>query len=600
MEIVAVLLTILCLGCCNAQYWYAESYWNDRYGSKGIAYTQDDRQNGLWSDYPVSLMSSYRLLNTLYSIPTCAGCSCDPIKRTVTNCAGTVNLVQQFFHNISSETFHVGTISITILSCPDFKLIVDRTFENLTHLHTLNLAYNQIVTTSSNNKGWKLPSTITHIAMMGNKMYWIPTGWVSGPNLRIASFSYNQLTQLSYLVFGDVSSLVYLGLDGNKMTKLSKKSLEPLVAASKFVHLNISNNLLTFIEPGTFAQLPGLRILEIHQNSMSAIPVNTFSNISSLVHLDLNSNKLATLTSNSFQNLLNLTEFRLHSQKTPMTSIAFDAWSNIGNELQTLFVSSNNLRTFPHQVMSEGYYPKLNTIYADYNWISDVVEYGEEAFPQNQRSIYERKKSTFTPFSTYPALQTLYLSNNRITQIHSTDYCNLTSIISLYLSGNIIYDSIHLEAFACIRTLQFLYLDSNGIQYVPTAVKTNTSLPSIFTLSLSGNKLTFVDSGDFSNLTTLTTLYLSSNNILAIENGAFPPQLVTLTLGGNDFHFLHKHPFSNLTKLNHLDLSSNEIDYLPPDAFENCTSLQSIPWPQESIGSVPYKVKSHKTSEESQ
>ncbi|KAL3842197.1 hypothetical protein ACJMK2_020237, partial [Sinanodonta woodiana] len=279
VEISAVLLTILWQGCCDAQYWYAESYWNDRYGSKGIAYTQDDRQNGMWSDY-IYLKSSYRLLDTRLYTPICTGCWCDPVKRIVTNCAGTVNLVQQSFPNVTSATFHVGTVSITILSCPDFKLIVDRTFENLTQLHTLiiqdtgiavmpdvsrtalkflNLAYNQIVM-SSNDKAWKLPSTITHLAMMGNKMYWIPTGWISGPNLRIVSFSYNELTQLSYLMFGNVSSLVYLGLDGNKMTKLSKKSLEPLVSATKFMHLNISNNLLTFIEPEAFAQLPELRI----------------------------------------------------------------------------------------------------------------------------------------------------------------------------------------------------------------------------------------------------------------------------------------------------------------------------------------------------
>ena len=51
---------------------------------------------------------------------------------------------------------------------------------------------------------------------------------------------------------------------------------------------------------------------------------------------DLHANDIEHLTSGSFENLPQLKELRLHSQKTPMKSIAYDAWDNIGDELVDL------------------------------------------------------------------------------------------------------------------------------------------------------------------------------------------------------------------------------------------------------------------------
>ena len=59
----------------------------------------------------------------------------------------------------------------------------------------------------------------------------------------------------------------------------------------------------------------------------------SMSHFSILIFSDLHANNLARLTSRSFRDLPSLIELRLHSQKTPMTSIAYDAWSNIGTEL---------------------------------------------------------------------------------------------------------------------------------------------------------------------------------------------------------------------------------------------------------------------------
>ena len=52
----------------------------------------------------------------------------------------------------------------------------------------------------------------------------------------------------------------------------------------------------------------------------------------------------------------------------------------------------------------------------------------------------------------------------------------------------------------------FRDLAANQIQYVPRALTGSDVLPAITTLVLNSNKLTFLETGIFSNHTTLTTL----------------------------------------------------------------------------------------------
>jgi hypothetical protein len=47
-------------------------------------------------------------------------------------------------------------------------------------------------------------------------------------------------------------------------------------------------------------------------------------------------------------------------------------------------------------------------------------------------------------------------------------------------------------------------------------------------------------------------------------------------INNNDFRFIHGHQFAYLSDLGTLYLGSNEIDYIPDEAFINCTSLSYL------------------------
>ena len=53
-------------------------------------------------------------------------------------------------------------------------------------------------------------------------------------------------------------------------------------------------------------------------------------------------------------------------------------------------------------------------------------------------------------------------------------------------------------------------MGSNRFQYVPEAVQSGVKMPSIVTLRLSNNQITFLLDGHFSNLTILRELYVES------------------------------------------------------------------------------------------
>ena len=47
-------------------------------------------------------------------------------------------------------------------------------------------------------------------------------------------------------------------------------------------------------------------------------------------------------------------------------------------------------------------------------------------------------------------------------------------------------------------------------------------------------------------------------------------------LQNNEFRFTHMNPFTNMSSLWTLELYSNEIDYIPEDAFDNCVALRHL------------------------
>ncbi|KAL3841580.1 hypothetical protein ACJMK2_019701, partial [Sinanodonta woodiana] len=191
----------------------------------------------------------------------------------------------------------------------------------------------------------------------------------------------------------------------------------------------------------------------------------------------------------------------------------------------------------------------------------------------------------------------LYLENNEIVNV---TLCGLDSLVYLYLQNNAIVNvNLDSTTSSCSPALRELYLRNNTIemieaeytnrsqlrnlvymdiginqlQHIPEALKRSDVLPAIITLLLDNNRLTFLESGTFFNLSTLLLLNLGFNSIVVIEKESFPIHLRDLNLQNNNFRFRHGHPFAYLSSLVTLNLAVNNIDVLPHSAFSHCYSL---------------------------
>ena len=84
--------------------------------------------------------------------------------------------------------------------------------------------------------------------------------------------------------------------------------------------------------------------------------------------------------------------------------------------------------------------------------------------------------------------------------------------------------------------------------------------------------------GDFSGLSSLESLFLSSNQISSLSSNAFLglSSLTHLDLQHNDISSLHANTFSGLSSLESLFLFNNQISSVPEGIFFPLTSLKTI------------------------
>lgn len=129
--------------------------------------------------------------------------------------------------------------------------------------------------------------------------------------------------------------------------------------------------------------------------------------------------------------------------------------------------------------------------------------------------------------------------------------------------------------------LQELSLSHNLLDRFPRGLP-----PSLESLLLQENRITYITSGTLRHLTNLTRLDLEHNRIRAIQPGALEGlrKLQVLTLKGNQLTSL---PLNLPSSLTHLDLSANCISVLDLASLSTLINLQVLKINSNCLRSVP-------------
>ncbi|RZB61442.1 Receptor-like protein 19 isoform B [Glycine soja] len=457
-----------------------------------------------------------------------------------------------------------GHVTELDLSCSGIVGYIDpnSTLFHLSHLHSLNLAFNYfdesplsslfggflkedtwkrllqnatVLRVLLLNDGTDMSSVSIRTLNMSSSLVTLSLGWtwlrgnltdgiLCLPNLQHLDLSFNpalngQLPEVSYRTTSlDFLDLSHCGFQG---------SIPP--SFSNLTHLTslyLSHNKLNGSIPPSFSNLTHLTSLYLSHNDLNGSIPPSFSNLTHLTSLYLSHNDLNGSIPPSFSNLTHLTSMDLSYNSLN---------GSVPSSLLTL--------------------PRLTFLNLDNNHLSGQIP---NAFPQSN-NFHE-----------------LHLSYNKIEGELPSTFSNLQHLIHLDLSHNKFIGQIP-DVFARLNKLNTLYLEGNNFGGpIPSSLFGSTQLSE---LDCSNNKLEGPLPNNITGFSSLTSLMLYGN----LLNGAMPswclslPSLTTLNLSGNQFTGLPGH-ISTISSysLERLSLSHNKLQGNIPESIFRLVNLTDL------------------------
>ncbi|XP_078693016.1 LOW QUALITY PROTEIN: toll-like receptor 3 [Branchiostoma floridae x Branchiostoma belcheri] len=488
---------------------------------------------------------------------------------------------------------------VLILSHNMLTRLLNSSFQGLSNLETLELGFNSI-------------SVIYGGAFTGLE------------HLTKLTLDRNQLkvSKLFPGVFDRLANLTTLDLSYNYFEVIPSKTF---THTSRLANLNLTHNSLTSLDDTSFAAMANrtFHVLNLSENNLEMITAAAFQPLKKIGHLVVDKGIKGRHCFTTFV-LLGKTEVTsLSARWIDLRTLNWTTLQPLGtSSIQTLDLSNNALTALADNVFTA--LASLKTLQLQNNKIFHISSQAFHGLHQSLETL-NMKNNTSTPKVIKPSmfegftggkLTHLNLRQNNIQKIskHSFQHCSTLTILDL--SHNNMDQRIYGEEFSGLPNLQDLFLSDNknillegdSFKYVPTLKNLLMSRvqhkfrriagdPSPFQylnqltwLDLSHNNMDYIETGAFTNLSSLKELSLNNNNlyrlwepgttVLFLEGLTY---LNTIFLSRNGFRQIHKDAFKNLTHLNNLYLSYNKINVLPNNLFQSSTKLSNLDLRNNSI-----------------
>ncbi|XP_028833926.1 leucine-rich repeat and immunoglobulin-like domain-containing nogo receptor-interacting protein 3 [Denticeps clupeoides] len=312
-----------------------------------------------------------------------------------------------------------------------------------------------------------------------------------------------QRKRLSSVPEGIPTETRMLDLSRNRLRWVAPGDLAPY---PRLEEVDLSENLITTLEPNAFASLQSLRVLRLRANQLKLVPMGAFVRLYNLTTLDLSENKIVILLDNTFQDLRSL--HHLEVGDNDLVYISHKAFSGLLS-LEDLTIERCNLTSISGQTLS--YLRNLVTLRLKHLSITSLED-------QNFRKLLALQGLEIDnwPYLEYISplsfqglnLSWLSITNTNITSVPSASFRNLVHLTSLNLSYNPI-QTLEPWAFRELLRLKELHMVSTGLVTVePHAL---AGLRQLRLLNLSSNDLVTLEEGSFHSVNSLETLRVDAN-----------------------------------------------------------------------------------------
>ena len=408
--------------------------------------------------------------------------------------------------------------------------------------------------------------------------------------LMVLNVAYNELASLQVGLFDDLVQLVELNLYKNSLETLDIGVFRSLGNLRLLV---LSSNNLSTLTTDLFKNLTLLETLDIGQNNLVALPVGVFRHLEELKDLYLEHNSLAFLKLGVFDGLTQLLELNLHNNNLKVLENGI--FNGLDN-LNYLSLAENSLTLLAIGCLKDLH--KIVYIHLDDNDITklDIGLFLNMSTVTSLNFAGNRLKTlksyTFIGLS---GLQNLYVNNNSLSELESYAFSGLLSLTRLDLSSNKL-QVLKPGVFEGLNTLINLELTTNELHKMESGVF--SGLHHLENLYINDNQLITIGHGTFRNLSNLQILRLSHNRLvnLYISTDALVKltvldlsnnQLQQLSIFGQMSHFktlkLAGNPLKRVTRRMFHDLPGSVavlsdqpeicLCYLPEAATNTCLSL---------------------------
>ncbi|XP_051956579.1 toll-like receptor 13 [Xyrauchen texanus] len=321
-------------------------------------------------------------------------------------------------------------------------------------------------------------------------------------------------------------------LNANKITDLSDRIFEP---CSNLTELDLGENNIFQLSPGTFSRFRQLQILRLQINKLTNV-TNSFQMLTTLEFIDLSRNSIK-LNCGDFGNLTQLKILYLYDNK-------------ISHISPCLFKDLKRLEVL-----------KLGT--NDLLMIGDAFKNGPHSLKDLQLSFNKLSKIGKGSFSNVSQLNNLEIQDNQISEIEANAFSGLEKLTSLSLSSNKITARTfrHPNVFSGMPNLESLDLYANSILFTDNTLKyppfTDLKLLRVLTIHSQRRGFGKVPSNLLHGLSSLEMFY-----------------------GGNmNLNHLHPDTFKFSPKLWFLDLSKNALsddNAIPSELFHSISGLTKL------------------------
>ncbi|XP_043935653.1 toll-like receptor 13 [Protopterus annectens] len=386
-----------------------------------------------------------------------------------------------------------------------------------------------------------------------------------------------------------------------KSISSASKAVEPLKSDTKW--LNLSQNLIAVLQPGSFQRLPSLLELRLDNNQIHSLMEGAFRNLTSLFILNLNGNQITSLGASDFEGLPNLQYLSICKNK--IMSIHQKAFFNLIN-LKKLYLSSNKISDFWN--VSQAIVDLLNCTHVDFslNNISTLVKEGDQVTLNFLKSLNLFSNNlTIFDFTSYllPELQYLNISKNNMKEIQIRSFQNMPSLTTIVFDFNPLNISqLYESQLGNLSTLHWSVMEPSFGKTVNEACRLFRTLPklrhlvafhakvntaalnqiaecsNLSSINLYMTHIPTMTNKELSNFINLEELSLEKCKLKEVSKTAWPTtgKLHTLKLASNNIKLLDDDLFTPLTNLAYLDLSKNHLTYINGLAFYAVRNLTTL------------------------